>query len=88
MAARQGINDTDPQAEAVQIEILRKMSPARRLRLAASLNETCRKLALAGLRRRNPGASEEDLARMLARQLLGEALSEKVNRERAKRAKE
>jgi len=84
---RQGINDTDPKAEAVQMEILRRMSPARKMRLVMALNDTCRKMALAGLRTRNPGASEEELAQKLSEQILGKELAEKVNRRRRRMMK-
>ncbi len=84
---RQGINDTDPKAEAVQMEILRRMSPARKLRLVMSLNDTCRQMALAGLRMRNPEAHEEELAQKLSEQILGKELAEKVNRRRRRMMK-
>ena len=84
---RQGINDTDPKAEAVQMEILRRMSPARKLQLVMSLNDTCRQMALAGLRMRNPEASEEELAQKLSEQILGKELAEKVNRRRRRMMK-
>jgi len=52
------------------IESLRRMTPAQRLRKAFELTEYSRRLFLSGLRKRHPGASEDDLNRMAAAQLL------------------
>ena len=54
--------DTDPEAAAVQLGMLRRAGPARRLSLALSLSRTVIELARAGLRRRQPRASEEETA--------------------------
>jgi len=55
--------DTTPEAEAVQIEIYRRMSPGRKLELVEEANRTGRALALAGLRQRHPTAGPEELFR-------------------------
>lgn len=70
--------DTHPAAEAVQLEILRRMTPARKMELIAGAIRTSRALALCGLRRRNPRASEEQLHRLLMDLLLGEELAHQV----------
>ena len=49
--------DTSPEAERVVIDKLRAMSPADRLKLALSLSQSVRELALAGVRQRHPHAS-------------------------------
>jgi hypothetical protein len=46
--------DTSPEAERVQIEIYRKMSPARRLQLAVELTRGMRSRLEAGVRFRHP----------------------------------
>lgn len=49
--------DTSPEAERVQIELLRQMGPARRFLLACSLSETMLDLARQGIMEANPSAS-------------------------------
>lgn len=70
--------DTSPDAEAVQIEIYRRMSASRKLELVEEANRTARELALAGLRRRHPEAGPEELFRRLMDLLLGEDLAAKA----------
>ena len=55
------MNDTDPEAARVQLELMRKASPARRLQLALSLSEAVVALSRAGIARRAPGASADEL---------------------------
>jgi hypothetical protein len=70
--------DTTPEAEAVQIEIYRRMSPGRKLALVEEANRTARALALAGLRQRHPDAGPEELFRRLMDLTLGEELAAEV----------
>jgi hypothetical protein len=70
--------DTSPEAERVQIELLRKLTPARKLRLLSELNELGRQLVMAGLRQRHPGATREELEREYARLTLGPDLAAEV----------
>jgi len=70
--------DTSPEAEHVQIELLRRASPARKLYMVAQMNQTVRTLALEGLRRRHPHATAEQLRRRLADLSLGPELAAKV----------
>jgi hypothetical protein len=53
--------DTHSTAEAVQIELLRKASVADRLEKVWSLSRTVSQLALEGIRRAHPNASQEEL---------------------------
>jgi hypothetical protein len=53
-------DDTDPDAESVQLELLRRAGPARRLRMALSLSAHVIDLALQGIRRASPGISERE----------------------------
>jgi hypothetical protein len=46
--------DTSAEAEAIQIEIFRRMSSAEKVRIVADADQAARSLALAGLRRRFP----------------------------------
>lgn len=70
--------DTHPQAEAVQLAILRRMPVWEKLALAAQLNQTTDRLALLGLHKRYPLATPRELQRRLFDQKLGAALAEQV----------
>lgn len=70
--------DTDPQTEAVLINLLRQASPARKLAMVGELNDTVHTLALAGLRQRFPAAAGAELQRRLADLLLGADLASQV----------
>jgi hypothetical protein len=72
------ISDTTPEAERVQIQILRSMPSWERFKLINDMIVTSRKLALAGLRERFPNASEQELRRRLATLLLGSELAARV----------
>jgi len=54
--------DTDPDAAAIQLEMLRRAGPERRLSLALSLSRSVIELARAGLQGQRPGASPEEIA--------------------------
>ena len=71
-------DDTHPDAERVQLDLLRRASPARKLSLVLSANRTARALALAGCRDRHPGASPTLLRRHLADLWLGPELAAKA----------
>ena len=70
--------DTHPDAERVQIELLRRAPAWRRLELVAQLNQTVRLLALDGLRQRFPQATPQELRRRLADLILGSELAARV----------
>jgi predicted component of type VI protein secretion system len=71
-------SDTHPKMEALQIQLWRQASPAKKMNMLAQLNASARMLALAGLRRQYPQATETELHRKLADLLLGEKLARKV----------
>ena len=70
--------DTHPKMEALQIELLRQVPGWRKLEMLVSLNAATRQLALIGLRKRHPNASDDEIQRRLADLLLGEDLARKV----------
>ena len=70
--------DTHPEAERVQIELLRKATPAQRAQLALSLSETTIKLARRAIRRANPGASEEEVGLIFVEVHYGKELADRV----------
>ncbi len=62
--------DTEPQAEQVLIDLLRRAPVARKLEMLGQMNAAARQLALQGLRARHPEATEAQLQRYLADLLL------------------
>jgi len=72
------ISDTSPEAERVQIQILRTIPDWRKFMLLNDLIMACHERALAGLRERFPHADERALRRRLASVLLGTELSSRV----------
>lgn len=71
-------SDTHPEAERVQIALMRAALPWRKIALLGQLNATVKMLALEGLRRRHPRASEQTLRHLLAEQWLGPELAARV----------
>ncbi len=71
-------SDTHPKIQALQIELLRTASPARKMEMLGQLNASARMLALSGLRTRYPNAGEQELRRRLAGLLFGEELACRV----------
>ena len=72
------LSDTHRDAERVQIELMRQAPPWRKLYLLGQLNQTVKQMALSGLRRRHPQATEDELRRRLADLLLGVELAARV----------
>lgn len=64
--SRLGLEDTSPEAERVLIELARATPVWRKFEQVAETTETCRAFAMAGLRKRYPKASEEEIHRRLA----------------------
>jgi hypothetical protein len=72
------LSDTRPEVTAIQLNLLRQASPARKLVMLGQMNQTVKVLALAGLRSRYPGESSVQLRRRLADLILGPELACKV----------
>jgi hypothetical protein len=70
--------DTQPEAEEVLIELLRRAPAWRKLQMIGELNRMVCTLGLSGLRQRYPHASEEELRRRLADLWLGQELAARV----------
>jgi len=60
------MRDTGPAAEQVQLDALRRMAPAERIRLAFELSESVRRVTLAGLRARHPDRTDLELVAAIA----------------------
>ena len=73
-----GRTDTRPDAERVQIELMRQAPSWRKLELLGQLNQTVRLLAVSGLRQRYPDATDRELRRRLADLLLGAEMAARV----------
>ena len=54
-------SDTDPETERLHLELLRRASPGRRVRLALSLSRSVMSLSRDGIARRHPEASPEEV---------------------------
>ncbi len=68
-------SDTHPDAEEVQLELLRRMPPWRKLELMEAMTRTVYSLVLAGLRERHPQATKEELRLRMATLVLGPDLA-------------
>jgi hypothetical protein len=62
--------DTDPEAERVFVETLRRAPVWKRVAQVLELNRMCRMLVMTDLRRRYPHAPKAELHRRLAARLL------------------
>jgi hypothetical protein len=71
-------SDTHPKMEALQIQIIRRMPPWKKIAVMDGLNDTVKMLALSGIQQRHPNASQAQIRRMLAEQMLGMELAKKV----------
>jgi hypothetical protein len=74
------LSDTTREAEEVQIELLRRATPARRLALARSLTATAIGLSRRALARANPGLNQRDLDLLFVELNYGKELSEGLRR--------
>lgn len=70
--------DTDPKAEAVLIELLRKASPSRKLEMVGQMSETVKTMMRIGLEERHPDDSPDLIKRRMADLLLGPELAAKT----------
>ncbi len=68
--------DTDPETERVQLELLRRAGPDRRLALAFSLSQSVIEMSRSALRRLHPQASDEELGLLWVRQNYGAELAD------------
>lgn len=70
--------DTAPAAERVLVQLWREMPAWRKMELVGAMNVTVKTLARAGLVRRFPNASAQEIERRLADILLGTELAARV----------
>ena len=72
--------DTHPDAEQVQISLLRQASAAERIARACSLSETVIQLSRRAIRRANPKLNEQELNLLFVEYCYGKELSDCVRR--------
>jgi hypothetical protein len=70
--------DTHPDAERVQIELLRRATIAQRFHLVRSLTATTRRLAWQAIREANPGASDQEVDLLFVRVHYGPDLADRL----------
>ncbi len=70
--------DTSPEAERVQIELIRKASPAKLFGLVRSLSRTMIQASRDNIRRLHPDANEEELALIFLELYYGRELADRV----------
>ncbi len=73
-----GLSDTHPDAERVQIELLRRATPERRAALALALSQHVAQLTRKAIRRANPGASETEIDLKYVALQYGQDLADRV----------
>ncbi len=72
--------DTDPRAEAAQLELLRQASVPRRFGLVRSLTDTTVRLARRAIRRARPEAGEAEVMLTFVALSYGPELAERLRR--------
>jgi hypothetical protein len=55
------VTDTTPRAAALQLRLYREAGPSRRAQIAVDLSDAVRATTLAGIRRRHPDYSEDEV---------------------------
>ena len=70
--------DTSRQAEDMQVDLWRGMSPLSKVQAVSALTRSVLQLALAGIRQRIPGATDSECKIRLARLTLGPELAGRV----------
>jgi hypothetical protein len=68
--------DTDPEAERIQLQLLREAGVEKRLALALSLTQVTMELAKRAVRERYPDADEDELKVRFVAQVYGSELAE------------
>jgi hypothetical protein len=74
------ITDTTPSAQKRQHEIFKRMSGERKLLLAMEFSDQIRDIAMEGLRRRHPSASEEALKAIFIKEIYGVTMPQRLER--------
>lgn len=72
------LTDTHPRARAILTSRFRAVGQERCLQMALQMSDEFREVAIAGVRSRNPTASDTDIQREVARLYLGRELADRI----------
>jgi len=72
--------DTSPEALAVQLECLRKMTPQQRIQKSCAMTRQVRRMAFDAIRRRHPGLDEDAVQLLFIELTYGKTLADEVRR--------
>jgi hypothetical protein len=72
--------DTDPEAERVQIDLLRRAGPTRRVQMALTLSAQVIGLARLALRRASPGSTDAEIDLEFVARYYGPDLADDLRR--------
>ena len=72
--------DTSAEAEAVQLDLLRKMTPQQRIEKMCGLSHSVRQMTLQAIRRRHPEYSDADVQLKFIELTYGQALADDLRR--------
>jgi hypothetical protein len=72
--------DTSPEAMAVQLDCLRRMTPRERIQKMCSLSRQVRRMAFDAIRRRHPGLPETEVQLLFIELTYGDSLANEVRR--------
>jgi hypothetical protein len=78
MSSTEYTTDTSPEAMAVQLECMRRLTPQQRVRRSCALSRQVRKMAFAAIRRRHPHLSDRDVQLAFIGLAYGERLANDV----------
>jgi hypothetical protein len=78
-------DDTDPEAEKIHFELLRKAGPARRAQMAIGLSAQILTMARRGVQRDAPHASRDELNILFVERVYGRELAADLRRHLAAR---
>ena len=70
--------DTTLEAARKQFEILRRLGPEARLKMAFKLSDNLRSIVEAGVKKRNPNYDEQKIKQEVLRLMIGEALFRQI----------
>ena len=77
--------DTSPEALAVQLDCLRKLTPQERIRKTCAMSRRVRKMAFEAIRRRHPEFDESEVQLLFIELTYGKPLANEVRRWKAER---
>ncbi len=77
--------DTSPEAERVQIELIRKASPAKRFTIMEAWSQFLIEANKQGIRKNRPDLSEEDVGLIFVANNYGRALADQLREDLSRR---